>query len=59
VLLVEITGNDIGETALLAAVGAVVSFTVSIALKWLNKKTHRKQTNFNNNKKINNNGKVK
>lgn len=54
VLLVEISYNEIWKTALLAAIGAAVSFGVSLILKRLTKRFNRKQTIFSNNKKQNN-----
>ena len=35
VLLLGIRGDDLLKTAVLAALGAVVSFAVSLALRWL------------------------
>jgi hypothetical protein len=35
ILLANITSGEILKTALLAAVGATVSFTVSMLLKWM------------------------
>lgn len=38
VLLLQVHWEQLLETALIAAVGALVSFTVSLGLKWLFKK---------------------
>ncbi|MGQ0826960.1 MAG: hypothetical protein ACT4ON_01065 [Bacteroidota bacterium] len=37
-VLVNVNSSDIAKTAILAAIGAAVSFTVSLLLKWLVKK---------------------
>ena len=41
VILVNIRPGEIGKTALLAAIGAIVSFSVSLLLKWLVKRLRR------------------
>jgi hypothetical protein len=38
VLLLQLTGSEVMKTALLAAVGAAVSFLVSLLMKWLLRK---------------------
>jgi hypothetical protein len=43
-VVVNIGSSDIIKTAILAAVGAVVSFCVSVGLKWLAKKVRRGST---------------
>lgn len=57
VLLVKISYSEIAQTAMLAALGATVSFGVSVVLKKLAKRFGPKQNNFINNKKQNN-GKI-
>ena len=42
VVLIEIDAAALIQTAILASVGAVVSFTVSMVLRWLIKKVRRK-----------------
>lgn len=41
-IFANIHSEDIVKTALLACIGAVVSFTLSLALKWIAKKVQRK-----------------
>lgn len=57
VLLVKLSFSEMGHTVLLAALGATVSFGVSVLLKRLSKRYSSKQTNTLNNKKQNN-GKI-
>ena len=40
-LLANIGSSDLLKTAVLAAIGAVVSFCVSVSLKWLAKKLRK------------------
>jgi hypothetical protein len=40
-VLVNIGSSDILKTAILAAIGAVVSFSVSLLMKWIAKKLKR------------------
>jgi hypothetical protein len=41
-MLVFITGHEVIKTAILASIGAVVSYMVSLVLKWVMKKAgHR------------------
>jgi hypothetical protein len=42
ILFANIHSEDIMKTALLALIGAVVSFSVSLGLKWITRKTMRK-----------------
>jgi len=42
VLLLGIRGDDLLKTAVLAALGAVVSFAVSLALRWLRRQLRGK-----------------
>jgi hypothetical protein len=41
-VVVNIGSSDIIKTAVLAAIGAVVSFCVSVSLKWLTKRLKRR-----------------
>lgn len=43
IVLVNITSGEILKTITLAAIGAAVSFTVSIGLKWMIRKLKRHQ----------------
>lgn len=43
-IFVNIHSEDIVKTAVLACIGAVVSFTISVIMKWIAKKL-RRQTN--------------
>jgi mannitol-specific phosphotransferase system IIBC component len=42
VLLMQLTSGEVVKTALLAAVGAAVSFAVSVLLKWLVRKVNKR-----------------
>ena len=42
VVLLQISSGEVLKTAVLAAVGAVVSFGVSLGMKWLVKQLKRK-----------------
>ena len=42
VLLLRISGNELIQTAVFSAVGAAVSFTVSVLIRWLLQKIKRK-----------------
>jgi mannitol-specific phosphotransferase system IIBC component len=43
-IFVNIHSEDIVKTAVLACIGAVVSFTISVALKWMARKRLRKSS---------------
>jgi mannitol-specific phosphotransferase system IIBC component len=40
-IFANIQSEDIVKTALLACIGAIVSFTISLVLKWITKKFRR------------------
>ncbi len=40
-IFANIHSEDIVKTALLACIGAIVSFTISLVLKWISKKFRR------------------
>jgi hypothetical protein len=44
-IFANIHSEDIVKTAVLACIGAVVSFTISIALKWISRRLQRKSAN--------------
>jgi mannitol-specific phosphotransferase system IIBC component len=43
-IFANIHSEDIVKTAVLACIGAVVSFTISIGLKWITRKMQRKSS---------------
>lgn len=40
-ILMNIHSEDIAKTIVLASIGAVVSFTISLAMKWVSKRVRR------------------
>ncbi|MBS1682204.1 MAG: hypothetical protein JST48_10875 [Bacteroidetes bacterium] len=44
-IFANIHSEDIIKTTLLAVIGAVVSFTISLSLKWISKKLRRTSAN--------------
>jgi len=43
-IVANIHSEDLVKTALLACVGAIVSFTISLGLKWISRKFRSRQT---------------
>jgi mannitol-specific phosphotransferase system IIBC component len=44
-IFANIHSEDIVKTAVLACIGAVVSFIISIGLKWISRRWYRKSSN--------------